>query len=217
MNARTFAISERAQQIYRTSLVWDMTLPYGAIHAIDGVTLDRFREAGFGLLSLTIGNDRVFGRPELALANLAKVYGVCARNPDKFRIVYDADGIDRARELRASQPARAAGKAQECAHRELWVQPRGLGGEPDARMDRAGIGHGRESVDADLAARGHEIPGDQADHGGLAGAVGAEQTERLARRDREVEAAERDAIAEAPRRAHGLDRCAAHSVSSIAK
>lgn len=97
MNARTFEISERAQQIYRTSLVWDMTLPYGAIHAIDGVTLDRFREAGLGLLSLTIGNDRVFGRPELALANLAKVYGVCARNPDKFRIVYNTDDIDSAR------------------------------------------------------------------------------------------------------------------------
>lgn len=97
MSARTFAISDRARQLYRTSLVWDMTLPYGAIHAIDGVTLDRFREAGFGLLSLTIGNDRVFGRPELALSNIAKVHAVCARHPDAYRIAYSIDDIDAAR------------------------------------------------------------------------------------------------------------------------
>lgn len=97
MNAKRIEASKRAQSLYRSSLVWDMTLPYGAIHATDGVTLERFRQAGFGLLSLTIGNDRVFGRPELALANLAKVYGVCNRNPDKFRVVYGISDIDAAR------------------------------------------------------------------------------------------------------------------------
>lgn len=97
MNARTLDISERARKLYRASLVWDMTLPYGAIHAVDGVTLERFRQAGFGLLSLTIGNDRVFGRPELALSNLAKVYAVVAKNPDKYRLVYGTDDIDAAR------------------------------------------------------------------------------------------------------------------------
>ena len=97
MNARTIEISQAARAIFRSSLVWDMTLPYGAIHAIDGVTLERFRQAGFGLLSLTIGNDRVFGRPELALANLAKVYAVVARHPDKLRLVYDTADVDLAR------------------------------------------------------------------------------------------------------------------------
>lgn len=98
MSAPVVEISDRARQIYRSSLVWDMTLPYGAIHACDGVTLDRFRQAGFGLLSLTVGNDRVFGRPELALMNIAKVHAVCARHPDKYRIVYGTHDIDAARQ-----------------------------------------------------------------------------------------------------------------------
>lgn len=97
MTARALEISDRARQIYQRSIVWDMTLPYGAIHACDGVTLDRFRNAGIGLVSLTIGNDRVFGRPELALSNIAKVHAVCARNADKFRIAYSTDDIDKAR------------------------------------------------------------------------------------------------------------------------
>ncbi len=97
MTATPIAISERARALYRNALVWDMTLPYGAIHAVDGVTLDRFRDAGFGLLSLTIGNDRVFGRPELALANLAKCYAVVAKNPSKYRLVYGVQDIDAAR------------------------------------------------------------------------------------------------------------------------
>lgn len=90
-------VSDKARAIYRSALVWDMTLPYGAIHAVDGVTLSRFRDAGFSLLSLTIGNDRVFGRPELAFANIAKVHAVCARNPDKYQLVYGTADVDRAR------------------------------------------------------------------------------------------------------------------------
>ena len=97
MTATPIGISERARALYRNALVWDMTLPYGAIHAVDGVTLDRFRDAGFGLLSLTIGNDRVFGRPELALANLAKCYAVVAKSPSKYRLVYGVQDIDAAR------------------------------------------------------------------------------------------------------------------------
>ncbi len=46
---------------------------------------------------------------------------------------------------------------------------------------------GREAVDRDAAARRHQIAGEQADEGGLAGAVRAEQTERLARLDAQVE------------------------------
>ncbi|MBK8065329.1 MAG: hypothetical protein IPK29_15770 [Betaproteobacteria bacterium] len=73
-------ISDQARAIYRSSLVWDMTVPYGMQHATDGITLPRFKTAGFGLVSLTLGGDKTFG-PEAALANISKVYAVCARHP----------------------------------------------------------------------------------------------------------------------------------------
>jgi len=39
----TLEISARARELYRSSLVWDMTVPYGLQHATDGITLPRFR------------------------------------------------------------------------------------------------------------------------------------------------------------------------------
>lgn len=89
-------ISDKARSIYRSSLVWDMTVPYGMQHATDGVTLPRFREAGFGLVSLTIGGDKTFG-PEVALANIGQVYAVCARYPERYRFVHGIDDVDLAR------------------------------------------------------------------------------------------------------------------------
>jgi hypothetical protein len=53
-------------------------------HATDGVTLPRFMQAGVGVVSLTIGGDKTFGTAP-ALSNIARVYEVCARNPDKYR------------------------------------------------------------------------------------------------------------------------------------
>lgn len=86
----------RARAIYRDALVWDMTVPYGMQHATDGVTLPRFRKAGFGLVSLTIGGDKTFG-PQPALANIARVYEVCARQPEHYRLVGTIDDVDAAR------------------------------------------------------------------------------------------------------------------------
>lgn len=89
--------SDKARTIYRSSLVWDMTVPYGVLHATDGVTLPRFRKAGFGVVSLTVGGDKTFG-PEVALSSIGKVYAVCARQPDLYRFVHSIDDVDLARE-----------------------------------------------------------------------------------------------------------------------
>lgn len=91
MQASTAAIA-----IYRSSLVWDMTVPYGMEQAIDGVTLPRFMDAGFGVVSLTIGGDWTVG-PQVALASIARVYEVCARHPERYRFVTTIDDVDRAR------------------------------------------------------------------------------------------------------------------------
>jgi len=95
-------VGERARSIYRDALVWDMTVPYGMQHATDGVTLPRFMKAGVGVVSLTIGGDKTFGTAP-ALSNIARVYEVCARNPDRYRLVRDIGDVDAAR--RAGQLA----------------------------------------------------------------------------------------------------------------
>lgn len=89
-------ISDKAREIYLSSLVWDMTMPYGLLQATDGVTLPRFKEAGFGLVSLTIGGDKTFG-PEVALASIGKVLAVCAKYPQHYRFVNDIRDVDLAR------------------------------------------------------------------------------------------------------------------------
>ena len=89
-------ISERARDIHRNSLVWDMTVPYGVQHATDGVTLPRFKKAGFCLVSLTIGGDKTFG-PAIALANIGQVLTVCADHADRYRFVQGVDDVDQAR------------------------------------------------------------------------------------------------------------------------
>jgi len=94
--AEAVKVSEAARAIYRSSLVWDMTLPYGMQHATDEITLPRFRAAGFGLVSLTVGGDKTFG-PEPALANIARVYEVCARHPELYVFVQKIEDVDQAR------------------------------------------------------------------------------------------------------------------------
>jgi len=88
-------ISERARSLYRSSLVWDMTVPYGVQAATDGVTLPRMRAAGFGLVSLTLSADGALG-PQEALASIARVFAVCAQHPDRYRLAQGVEDIDRA-------------------------------------------------------------------------------------------------------------------------
>jgi membrane dipeptidase len=93
--SQTLQVSERARHVYRNSLVWDMTVPYGMQQATDGETLPRFMRAGFGLVSLTIGGDKTFG-PETALSNIGKVLSVCAASPELYRFVQDIVDVDQA-------------------------------------------------------------------------------------------------------------------------
>ncbi|HET9579350.1 MAG TPA: membrane dipeptidase [Usitatibacter sp.] len=93
---RTQDVSERARAIYRDALVWDMTVPYGMQHATDGETLPRFRKAGVGVVSLTIGGDKTFG-PAPALSNIARVYEVVARHPGDYRLVRAIGDVEAAR------------------------------------------------------------------------------------------------------------------------
>src|SRR3954465_6603902 len=95
-------VSERARAIYRDSLAWDMTVPYGMQHATDGVTLPRFMKAGVGVVSLTIGGDKTFGTAA-ALSNIARVYEGCAKNPQQYRLIRTIADVDAAR--RAGQLA----------------------------------------------------------------------------------------------------------------
>jgi hypothetical protein len=114
---------------------------------------------------------------------------------------------------RAGESAHAAGEAQEAAHAQLRIEPRRLGDEADAFVHGAGVRDRVEAVDRDAAARRHQVPGEQSDEGGLAGAVRAEQAERLARLDAQVDAGEGGAVAEAPRQRRRFDRRAVRSRS----
>jgi len=96
MRHEAVSISERARSIYRSSLVWDMTVPYGVQAATDGVTLPRLRGAGFGLVSLTLSADGTLG-PQEALASIARVYEACAAHPDQYVLAHGVEDIDRAR------------------------------------------------------------------------------------------------------------------------
>ena len=89
-------ISDKANKIYNSSLVWDMTVPYGVEDSTDGVTLPRFKEAGFNVLSLSVGGDKTFG-PDIALFNIAKIISVCSNHSDMYSLVNSVGDINRAR------------------------------------------------------------------------------------------------------------------------
>ena len=73
---------------------------------------------------------------------------------------------------------------------EVLVDGRALAREPDAEAQLLGVARDVEAVDGGRAAVEPEQRGEDADHGGLAGAVGAEQPEHGAGVDLEVDALE---------------------------
>ena len=75
--------------------------------------------------------------------------------------------------------------------REVLVDRRVLPGEPDAGAQQRRVTHDVEPADLRSPAVGHEQGGQDADAGGLAGAVRAEQPEHGAVWDRQVDAVER--------------------------
>jgi membrane dipeptidase len=73
-----------------------MTLP-GMFSGLNEVqALHRYHSAGFGFVSVTIGNDSVWN-PKVVLERLAKVRSEVARESDRFRVVQNASEILQAR------------------------------------------------------------------------------------------------------------------------
>ncbi|MCG8562186.1 MAG: dipeptidase [Hyphomicrobiales bacterium] len=86
----------RAEALRRDSLIWDMTLPGMFSGLNDGATLDRYRAAGYGFVSVTVGNDSTWNASEI-LRRLATFRTTLKRQPEKFVVVGTASDIERAR------------------------------------------------------------------------------------------------------------------------
>ena len=89
----------------------------------------------------------------------------------------------------------AAEEHEVLAHGDVAAEQGVLRERAEATLEVAGVG--RAAEDLDLAAVGPEIAAAQAEEGGLAGAVGADQREDGAAWDLEVRAAQRVHVAEA--------------------
>jgi hypothetical protein len=93
-------------------------------------------------------------------------------------------------------------------HGHARERPRDLErpGEPEAADGVGREAHDRAAVEADIAAVRGQEPGEQVEDRRLAGAVGADEAEHLAQRDREVEPGDGSEAAEAPREPAGLEQ-----------
>src|SRR6516164_5552609 len=90
------AASRRSRELLERSLVWDMTVP-GMFSGLNEVqALHRYQSAGFGFVSVTIGNDSVWS-PDVVLDRLDKVGSEIARASGRFRVVKNATEILAAR------------------------------------------------------------------------------------------------------------------------
>ena len=96
----------------------------------------------------------------------------------------------RLRQRPAPQAVQAAEVGQVVRHRQRPVQPSALGCIPDHGADRFRARY--QPVDGDLPAVGFQQADDAAHRGGLARAVGAQQTERLPGRHRERQVVDGD-------------------------
>src|SRR5262252_4814394 len=87
---------EKTDHLLGNSLVWDMTLP-GMFSGLNEVgTLDRYRAAGFGFVSITVGNDSVWD-PRVILERLATIRADIGIRRDRFQIVRTGSDILQAR------------------------------------------------------------------------------------------------------------------------
>ena len=86
----------RAVALFESSLVWDMTLPWGAPWANYGTVLPRFAGAGVGAITLTVQN--LPGADlKTAITYVAKVRADVVKRADRMRICTSAADIRRAR------------------------------------------------------------------------------------------------------------------------
>jgi hypothetical protein len=94
-------------------------------------------------------------------------------------------------EVGALHAAQLAGEAQVVGHRHVGVDRRVLGQEADQLPDLVGRGHRVDAAHRDRAGRRPEVTGEDAQRGGLAGAVEPEKADGLAVLDLERHRPER--------------------------
>lgn len=82
----------RAERLIRDSLVWDMTLPGMFSDLNDIGTLNRYLAAGYGFVSITVGNDSVCD-PEVVPQRLSQITATLEQQPGKFAIVRNSSDI----------------------------------------------------------------------------------------------------------------------------
>ncbi len=83
-----------SKKLYDTSLVWDMTIPWGPSYAEDAV-LHRFHAAGIGLMSLTVAGDGSAGAAAL-YQTISSLNAFCRQHPESFTVIETADDVVRA-------------------------------------------------------------------------------------------------------------------------
>jgi membrane dipeptidase len=95
--ADSSAASRKARVLYRTALVWDMTLP-GIFAGLNEIrTLHRYRSAGIGFVSITIGNDTLHD-PETVGRRIAEIRHELHAGANVFQVVQSASDILSARQ-----------------------------------------------------------------------------------------------------------------------
>lgn len=82
--------------LYRDSIVCDMTLPWGSMWS-DDEHLKRFKQAGLGLVSLTVGSDGQSGAGAI-MTQIMSIYATCRRHPDLFALASSVDDIVNAKQ-----------------------------------------------------------------------------------------------------------------------
>ena len=82
----------RAERLIRDGLVWDMTLPGMFSDLNDMETLHRYLAAGYGFVSVTVGNDSAWG-PDVVLQRLSRIADALERQAGTFVIVRSSSDI----------------------------------------------------------------------------------------------------------------------------
>ncbi len=90
-------ISDRARAVYDEAIICDLTLPWGNWDENKAVTLPRYRDSGFGFVSLTVGLDRMAF--EETVQWVAKERARMREWSDWVHFVETAADIRKAREL----------------------------------------------------------------------------------------------------------------------
>ena len=91
-NSITRNVSKRAQKLLQDELLWDMTVPGIFSGLNDAETLNRYRAAGYGFVSITVGNDSI-SDPDVIVGRIAELRTQLQRRQDEIVVVGDAAEI----------------------------------------------------------------------------------------------------------------------------